>query len=201
VGHDLASEVAVLQGRLAPHLANRHERPLAVDLQVDGMRLVGQLNGVAAAGLLQIRVGAWKADHTVEAWLNHLILNAVAPRGITPRTVGIGRTGGVDWPPLREAAVHLIPWLHHYRQGLTQVPVPLPPEVLLALRPDQDAATQQAAMQKAYRDCLAPAPQSHRAADVYLAWLYGDTQPIDAHWRGVAEDLVAPIPLPQKDRS
>ncbi|MGB5234934.1 MAG: hypothetical protein WBN85_07145, partial [Candidatus Macondimonas sp.] len=200
-GHDMASEVAVLQSRLAPHLANRHERPLAVDLQLDGMRLMGQLNGVAAAGLLHIRVGEWKADHTVEAWLNHLILNAVAPMGLTPRTVGIGRKGGVDWPPLSEAATHLMPWLHHYREGLTQAPIPLPPEVLLALKPEQDAATQQAAMQKAYRDCLVPAPQSHRAADVYLSWLYGDTQPIDAHWREVAADLVTPIPLPKQGQS
>ncbi|MGB2942984.1 MAG: exodeoxyribonuclease V subunit gamma, partial [Candidatus Macondimonas sp.] len=199
-GHDMASEVAALQNRLAPHLANRHERPLAVDLQVDGMRLVGQMNGVAATGLLHIRAGEWKADHTVEAWLDHLILNAVAPVGIAPRTVGIGRKGGVDWPPLSEAATHLIPWLHHYQKGLTQAPVPLLPEVLLALKPEQDAAAQQTAMQKAYRDCLVPATQSHRAADVYLSWLYGKTQPIDAHWREVAADLVRPIPLPKQGR-
>ncbi|MGA9470532.1 MAG: hypothetical protein WBV19_08660, partial [Candidatus Macondimonas sp.] len=201
VGHDMAREVGALQSRLAPHLANRHERPLAVDLQLDGMRLMGQLNGVAAAGLLYIRVGDWKADHTVAAWLNHLILNAVAPLGLTPRTVGIGRKGGVDWPPLSEAATHLIPWLRHYREGLTQAPIPLLPEVLLALKPEQDAAAQQTAMQKAYRDCLVPATQSHRAADVYLGWLYGDTQPIDAHWRGVAADLVTPIPLPKQGQS
>jgi exodeoxyribonuclease V gamma subunit len=200
-GHDMASEVAVLQSRLAPHLANRHERPLAVDLQLDGMRLMGQLNGVAAAGMLHIRVGDWKADHTVEAWLNHLILNAVAPKGLTPRTVGIGRKGGVDWPPLSEAAKYLMPWLRHYREGLSQLPIPLPPEVLLALKPEQDAAAQQAAMQKAYRNCLAPAPQSHRVADVYLGWLYSDTQPIDAHWREVAADLVTPIPLPKQGQS
>jgi exodeoxyribonuclease V gamma subunit len=164
------------------------------------MRLVGQLNGVAATGLLHIRAGEWKADHTVEAWLDHLILNAVAPVGIAPRTVGIGRKGGVDWPPLSEAATHLIPWLRHYREGLTQAPIPLLPEVLLALKPEQDAAAQQTAMQKAYRDCLVPATQSHRAADVYLSWLYGKTQPIDAHWREVAVDLVRPIPLPKQGR-
>ncbi|HET7687770.1 MAG TPA: hypothetical protein VFK46_03995, partial [Candidatus Macondimonas sp.] len=200
-GHDMASEVVALQDRLAPHLANRHERPLAVDLQLDGMRLMGQLNGVAATGLLHIRVGNWKADHTVEAWLNHLILNAVAPEGIAPRTVGIGRKGGVDWPPLSESATHLIPWLHHYREGLTQAPIPLLPEVLLALKPEQDAAAQHAAMQKAYRDCLVPATQSQRTADVYLGWLYGDSQPIDAHWREVAVDLVTPILLTKQGRS
>ncbi len=53
----------------------------------------------------------------------------------------------------------------------------------------------------AYLACLAPAPQSHRAADVYLSWLYGDTQPIDAHWREVAADLVTPIPLPKQGQS
>jgi exodeoxyribonuclease V gamma subunit len=201
MGRDLVSEATALHNRFAPHLAGRHEQPLAIDLQVDDIRLVGQLNGIAAAGLLHIRVGDWKADHTVEAWLNHLILNAVAPMGITRRTVGIGRRGGVDWPPLSDAATHLIPWLRHYRQGLRQAPIPLLPEMLLALKPEQDAATQQAAMQKAYRDCLAPAPQSHRAADVYLAWLYGDTQPIDVYWREVAEDLVAPIPLPKQGQS
>ena len=57
----------------------------------------------------------------------------MAPEGIAPRTVGIGRKGGVDWPPLSESATHLIPWLHHYQKGLTQAPVPLLPEVLLAL--------------------------------------------------------------------
>ena len=91
-------------------------------------------------------------------------------------------------------------WLRHYREGLTQAPIPLLPEVLLALKPEQDAAAQQTAMQKAYRDCLVPATQSHRAADVYLSWLYGKTQPIDAHWREVAVDLVRPIPLPKQGR-
>ena len=70
---------------------------------------------------------------------------------------GIGRKGGVDWPPLSEAATHLMPWLRHYREGLTQAPIPCP-EVLLALKPEQDAATQQAAMEDAYLACLAPAP-------------------------------------------
>lgn len=201
-GHELATEVAVLHGRVAPHLADRHERPLAVDLQLDGMRLVGQLNGVASTGLLQIRTGEWKAAHTVQAWINHLILNAVAPAGMTPRTVGIGLRKGVDWPPLGEAAAtHLIPWLHHYRQGLTRAPVPLLPEVLLAWKPDPDAGKPLAAMQKAYQNCLKPTSHSQRSADVYLRWIYGDTQPIDSHWCGVAAVLVMPILLADKGLS
>lgn len=194
LGHEQLSEAEAIHARLARHGPDLPRRAVAVDLRLHGWRVLGQLPGVSAGGILTAQAGDWQAKHEVVAWLTHLILNAAAPAGVLPHTVGIGRKGGVDWAPLPDAADRLLPWLTHYRAGLTMAPVPLLPEVLMAARTAQDADRQLAAMRKAYAQYLDPGHHAGRAADIYLTWVFGEHEPIAPYWREVALSLVAGMP-------
>ncbi|MDY6957165.1 MAG: exodeoxyribonuclease V subunit gamma [Pseudomonadota bacterium] len=173
-------------------------RSMSIDLPLGDMRLVGQLNDLTPDGLLRIESGPWKPRHTVEAWLSHLVLNLVAPEGVERRTIGLGQGSELDCLPISDAAEALQPWLAHYRMGLTQAPLPLLPEVLLAAKPSDPFEKRLQTRQKAFRECVVPPPQTGRPPDGYLGWLYGEAQPIDRYWCTEAEVLVAPIPQIRK---
>jgi len=194
LGREQLAEAEAIHARLAPHGPDAPRRTVAVDLRLHGWRVLGQLPEVSAGGILTAQAGDWRAKHEVAAWLTHLILNAAAPAGVLPHTVGVGRKGRADWAPLPDAADRLLPWLTHYRAGLTTAPVPLLPEVLMAARTAHDADDQLAAMRKAYAQCLEPGRHTGQAADAYLAWVYGEGGPITSPWREVALSLVAGMP-------
>ena len=194
LGREQLAAAEAIHARLARHGPDLPRRTVAVDLRVHGWRVLGQLPGVSAGGILTAQAGDWQAKHEVVAWLTHLTLNAAAPAGVRTHTVGVGKKGGVDWAPVPDAADRLLPWLTHYQAGLTAAPVPLLPEVLMAARTAQDADRQLAAMRKAYAQCLDPGRHAGRAADVYLTWVFGEHEPIAPHWREVALSLVAGMP-------
>lgn len=200
LGREQLAAAEAIHARLARHGPDAPRRTVAVDLHLHGWRLLGQLPGVTAGGILTAQAGHWRAKHDVSAWLTHLILNAAAPAGVRAHTVGVGKTGGVDWAPVADAADRLLPWLTHYRAGLTTAPVPLLPEVLMAVRKTDDADRQLAAMRKAYAQCVHPEHHTSASPDAYLIWLYGESEPIAPHWREVARSLVAGMPDPDEQR-
>lgn len=201
IADQLRDEVLAIHQRLEACRAAQPPRSVSIDLQLGGMRLVGQLNDLTPGGLLRIESGPWKPKHTVEAWLSHLVLNLAAPEGVERRTVGFGQGSELDWPPVSEATEALLPWLAHYRAGLTQAPLPLLPEILLAAKSSDPLEKQLQARQKAFRECVVPPQQAGRPPDGYLGWLYGDAQPIDMQWCTEAAALVAPIPPVRKVRA
>ena len=194
LGREQLAQAAAIHARLAPYGPDAPRQTVAVDLHLHGWRVLGQIPGLTAGGWLNAQAGEWKEKHEVTAWLTHLILNAVGPAGVQPHTVGIGKKGGVDWAAVPDATELLLPWLTHYRAGLTTAPVPLLPEVLMAVRTGEGADDQLAAMRKAYAECLDPGRYTGGTPDAYLAWVYGEREPIAPHWRDVALSLVAGMP-------
>ncbi len=124
------SVVAELSERIRPHLEQPHPA-LEVDLPLGGVRLVGWLEGLTAAGLVRYRVGKVKPRDILELWVQHLALNALAPEGGARTSRYIGESGSVLLLPLDDAPARLAELLALYRRGLCE-PLRLFPETSLA---------------------------------------------------------------------
>ncbi len=106
--------------------------PVAFDFDVDGSpwRLVGHLTDVRRGGLLRARYTNTHARDYLDAWIRHLVLNALRPAGVDPRTVWHSRDGTFRIAPLGSAAaaharLHALVALH--AKGLA-APLPFFPK-------------------------------------------------------------------------
>jgi exodeoxyribonuclease V gamma subunit len=117
----VAATVAPLADVLAPQLAGA--RPVPVDLEIDGRRLVGTLRRATPQGLVRYTVATLKPKYLLDAWVEHLALLAIAPAGIEPQTRLVTRDrtwvlGAVEDPVGRLATL-----VQLYTEGLRE---PLP---------------------------------------------------------------------------
>ncbi len=121
----LAAEVEVFVGKLrklpmVDHLA----RPLEVDLGLPEVRLTGWLARLTPQGLFEYRLGKIKAKHRLALWLEHLVLNALAPAGVAPCSHFLGENEGLRLAPVDDPLTHLHELAQLYQTSLSR-PLPL----------------------------------------------------------------------------
>lgn len=121
----LAAEVDVFIAKLsklpvADHLA----RPLEVDLALPQMRLTGWLARLTPQGLFDYRLGKIRAKHRLALWLEHLVLNALAPPGVARCSHFLGEEGGLRLAPVDDPLPHLHELAQLYQLSLSR-PLPL----------------------------------------------------------------------------
>lgn len=101
-----------------------------VELDLDGFRLSGRLEGVGESGLLRYRLSGLKAPDQLSLWIEHLALNATA--GQRPsRHVAQDKRFELAPVTADTARVHLTTLLRAYWQGLRE-PLPFFPATSLA---------------------------------------------------------------------
>lgn len=110
--------------------------PLAVDLRCGDTRVTGHLGDLWPAGRVAVTAGLLAAKHSLELWIRHLALNAVAPPGHPCNSIllGRGRDRDVDRRDLRpvdDAALLLADLVTLYQLG-SRVPLPFFPRAALA---------------------------------------------------------------------
>ena len=106
--------------------------PVAVDLDLNGRRLTGQLGSLWPDARVEYTHGRLNPTHRLTAWLNHLALNAVAPAGGPLRTILVGRGNGGEaqievFESLPDSALELLAdlidlYLHGQRAPLAFFP-------------------------------------------------------------------------------
>lgn len=92
--------------------------PPAVDLALGDLRLSATLDALSAEGLFGYEPAALKPRDRLALWLRHLTLNAAAPPGVARRSLWLTPQGGVELPPLDDAAEELTRLLEIYWSGL-----------------------------------------------------------------------------------
>ncbi len=119
-----AEQVVTLRESLAP--------PLALDLEIDGWRLQGEIGRWDGRGLLDWRVGKTRAEHRLALWIRHLALCA-AREDVAEARFLASEDGGLTLPPLDPdvACEHLAVLLGWYAEGL-RTPLPFFPRATWA---------------------------------------------------------------------
>jgi len=102
-----------------------------VALEMDGIRLSGRLAGLTERGLWRVRHGRLRAQDRLRLWLDHLLLNLVAPAAVPSHSVLIARDAVVRFPPVSDAQAILADLLALYLEGTRRV-LPFFPETAWA---------------------------------------------------------------------
>jgi len=136
VAGDLAARQARLQATplwetAGPWRAATRLPDSEVVLEIEGTRLRGRLAGLTERGLWRVRHGRLRAQDRLHLWLDHLLLNVVAPTGVPPHSVLIARDAVLQFPPVSDAQAILADLLALYREGARRV-LPFYPETAWA---------------------------------------------------------------------
>ncbi|PLX45996.1 MAG: exodeoxyribonuclease V subunit gamma [Deltaproteobacteria bacterium] len=126
-------EVRALISRSIPFYECDDLGPLSYEFSSGGVTLTGALTRVTARGLYTLRPGSIRGKDMVRWWINHLILNVVAPEKISLETTLLGRKETLAFNSLEpdEARGHLEELISIFKRGMGEA-LPIFPEASLA---------------------------------------------------------------------
>ncbi|WP_188860414.1 exodeoxyribonuclease V subunit gamma [Marinobacterium nitratireducens] len=188
----LSAEVAPLAQALIPQLQGPALRA-ELDLEIDGTRLTGWLDGIRGSRLLRYRPGGLKGRDHFLGWIEHLAGCAGAGTaelgyfGVEPKK-GVQYAGFRRLSPVA-AQAELAKLLEAYREGLCE-PLPFAPNSAWAWlkQPDKERALRDAegVFSSGYN-------QPGEGDDPYIARAYGDFDSIRDRMLVLTETLFAPL--------
>ena len=135
--------VAAYAAALRPHLAGCAPTALDVRLALGGRTLLGRLPAAGAAGLLRYRFARLRAADALAAWLDHLVLNVLAPADVALCTRHLARDAELVFRPVAEPAERLADWLAAWDAGMT-APLAFYPNTAWAWQKSGASAARQA---------------------------------------------------------
>jgi len=172
---------------VSPFMAQELE-PFDVAFTHNAMTLAGPLNNVRGERHLAWRCAAMKAKDRLKVWVEHLILNALAPPGYPRQSLLLCKDISLSLAPLDNAAAILADLLDLYREGLTR-PLPFFPQVSwLYLTEGMDKAEARWS-----GDDHAPAPAE--SSEPSVAICFGDISPLDREFRELSQRVFEPLRL------
>lgn len=195
LGHATFQQTAPKVAEFAQVLALASEapavEPLSFGLDAAGARLSGVLGELTSAGRFRYRVGTWRAQDEVRAWIEHLLLSAFAPESVQPQTYVFSESEKTDnflWRPVDDAQARLERLLALYVEGL-QRPLPFFPMsahdyARVALGGRSDPMT---AARKAWFGI--PGYQTGERDNPYLRRAWGDVDPLDEEFQALAREF------------
>ena len=174
-------------GKVMAFMENELE-PLTVAFEQAGMRLGGVLNGIRGGRHLAWRCAAMKARDRLDLWVEHLLLNALAPPGYPRESLLICNDLAMSLAPLENAAELLADLLALYRDGLAR-PLPFFPQVSWLYLTE--------GMEKAEARWTASdhAPYPAESAEPSISICFGDTNPLSREFRELSQRVFEPLRL------
>lgn len=178
---ETAQEVADIAAALEPY--KDHCEEVAVDIAVDGFRIVGSVPGLHRdeGEFLWWRIGDIRSKDKVEAWLRLLALTCAVERCVSARMLG-SKTHAplvVNGPAPEQARSHLRRWLKAWTDGQRE-PLPFFPHTSMTWVTHPSRA--EAAWWQSYDD----------GNDDYHRMVFADA-PITEAFRSLASDLLEPL--------
>ncbi len=190
-----SARVTAFRDGLAPYLTDACP-PLELDLPLGGVRLVGWVDGVTAAGRVAYRLGRRRAQDLLGLWVRHLVLNHLAPVGVDCRSRLLTEVENkrshsfslevLELAPVAGAVGYLADLVELFRQGQL-APLPLFPETSAAFaRVGWEGETWHA-WQGGFGGWSGESPQwAIRTA-------FRGRDPIDADFESLARRVFAPV--------
>lgn len=178
------TEVDALLGRLANY-RGEPVAPVELDLALGPFRLQGELRGLGDSGLVFARPTDLKPKDRLAAWVWHLLLCALAPPGVQPRTVQVGTDQTLELGAVERPAEPLADLLDLYWDGLSR-PIPFFPDSSYAWFDRRSMAE----VDKQWHGSGAW-PGERDALAVRMA--FRGTEPLGSEFRAIAERVYRPL--------
>lgn len=159
---------------------------LAVGFSHDGMTLGGVMSGIRSVRHIDWRCASMKAKDRLGLWVDHLILNAMAPTGYPRDSLLVCKDLTLALAPLDNAAQILGYLLELYREGLRR-PMPFFPQVSWLYLTDGIEKAQG----RWNGSDHAPAPPE--SADPACSLCFGDQNPLDTEFEKLSQKVFEPL--------
>ncbi|KAA0888295.1 exodeoxyribonuclease V subunit gamma [Oryzomonas rubra] len=170
---------------VAPYL-DAEQEPLAVAFGHNGMTLKGTVNGIRSRRHLRWRCAAMKGKDRLGLWVEHLILNALAPAGYPRQSLLLCNDQSLSLAPLDNAAAILGDLLELYREGLRR-PLPFFPQASwLYLAESMDKA-------EGRWTGSDHAPYPAESSEPSISICFGDTNPLDQEFSELSRRVFEPM--------
>lgn len=192
--HELQGEAEAFFHRLQSAGSGAPTPPVAVDLELAGVRLRGQINDIYDRGQVRLRFGRIRARDLMVSWVQHLMLchPMVACGSRQGLLVGRDSALALEVPVAAEGLLEAL--LHLFLQGLS-TPLAFFPETALAytqarlVRGKSDAAARAAALSAWCGNDFSPG----ESTDPYLARIFGEVTSLDDDFFELAEIVLGPL--------
>jgi exodeoxyribonuclease V gamma subunit len=159
-----------------------------VELALGDFRLTGWLDGLYAAGCVRYRPAKTKGKDLLVLWLDHLVLNCLAPAGCDLRSYQVATDRITCLQPVQDPRGELLRLLTLYRQGLRE-PLHFFPETALAWCEEREEKRESKA-RTAWQGGFKLRGESDDPA--YRLGLRG-REPLDQRFRDLAEAVYRPL--------
>ena len=187
----LEREIALvepLRGRIEAALASGLRAPASIDLEIEGMRVVGVIDGVRETGLFRYRLRKVNAPDRLVTLIEHL---AGCAAGVLPGPSTLLTTEG-SWcfePIARDDALErLAPWIERYREGM-RAPLHFFPRAAWAWFDGRHRDDPNEAARRAWHGSRYGWPERDNA---YYRKVFGATDPIDDAFEDIVRALLLP---------
>jgi exodeoxyribonuclease V gamma subunit len=191
---ELSLEADGFVKRIEPHIKGLQKQAMAVDLEIDGFILSGQVADICKTGLVHMRYGRIRARDLLTTWIQHLIACAAGLTLDPVRTLLLGRDSGWEIGFVENSREILAFLLTLYWCGLSE-PVHFFPESSM------EYAKQRLVLGKSWRVALDSAQKKWlgsdfrwaESADPYYSRCFDRIDPLDEMFQKTAEDVFKPL--------
>lgn len=184
----VAGEVAAFADAVREKLAGKSAlAPLDFDLKVGSFRLAGRLDRIWPDRMIRYRCAKMKARDHIRAWLEHLLLNAVAEDGYPRETMLLMTDKSVTFRQVENAAAILQTILDLYWEGLT-VPLRFFPASAL-----EYAGKLEWRLERARARWADGFNRPGEGTDPYFRLCFGEVDPFNAEFERVSRTILEPL--------
>jgi exodeoxyribonuclease V gamma subunit len=173
---------------------------ILVDLDLGPIRLRGRLADLGEPGRFAYRFARTKVKDRIGLWIQHLLLNQLAPPGIRPESLWLGEDGVIHLSAVAEAEAELRRLADLYWAGLSRA-LPLFPEssYVYAARVHKDGD-----LDAALRDASKTWEENEftgrgEATDPYHRLVFRGVEPLDEEFFALAEAVFLPLLAHQEE--
>jgi exodeoxyribonuclease V gamma subunit len=171
---------------------------LDVDLEIDGFRITGQLEGLRPSGLVHYRYAVIKAKDHLKLWIMHLLLQAVSgPEYKGRESLLMGKDGAWTYSPVEDPQSRRGEIICHYREGVCR-PLHFFPESSWAYAESIRKSggcideSDEAALDKA-RTLWEDSYLLGEGTGGYYRLCFGNSEPLDAEFRELSLAIYGPL--------
>ena len=180
-----ARAVDQFAGRLEQAWPKARLDPIAFDLESGGMMLRGALSGASPEGLFGYRFAECKPKDLLDAWVRHLVLNALRPVGVATVTRWHLQDKTLQFRPISEARALITALLELHWTGLKRPLHFFPASAYAYMRKERNLE----AARRAWRSDRARGED----ADPYFRLAFRGYDPLDAEFEALAAAVFEPL--------